>query len=381
MFSTTKSALTTPKSLKKAAVLLGFGLALTGCISPEAGSDGRYTTPIGTAPVINNETPYSNALRCIGGGLSQNMTAPRIAVGNIRDYTGKVETRGGAQLTQGAALMAISGLSKAGVKLVERFDTAVTELELKYANDRLIGDEDANDYRRIHAGSIRGSDYYLVGGITELNYDIRRGGITGAFSDLDPTGLTASFTGRLFVMNVGLDLRLVDSRSLEVVHVVSYQKQIIGREVSAGFFDFLNGNTFEVGAGEQANEPLQLGVRSVIERAILEMIVPLYGISPAQCRSFGASGDPLGEIEYRTSTPRTHHVQEAAVRQAPVATPAPVTAPATAPAVTVRANPNAPIVAAAQPVAPAAATAPVMNDPYGYYSEPIFSESFRGRYN
>lgn len=365
MFSTTKKALSTQNGIKKAAILLGLGVALTGCISPTAGSDGRYTTPIGNAPVINNETPYSSALRCIGGSMAGTAAAPRIAVGNIKDYTGKVELEGGAKLTQGASLMAISGLSKAGVMLVERFDTSVAELELKYANDRLISDANPDEYRQIHAGSIRGSDYYMVGGITELNFDIRNGGLDSAFSDLDPTGLSATISGRLFVMNVGLDLRLVDSRSLEVVHVVSYQKQIIGREIVAGVFDFLNGNTFEIGAGERANEPLQLGVRSVIERAILEMIVPLYGTNPANCTNFGADGDPLGEIHYR-SAPQNYGVQ-----QAQVTAPAPQAyAPAAPAAHTAPVQPQT--VAARTTVA-----APIMNDPYGYYSEPIFSDRLR----
>ena len=37
--------------------------------------------------------------------------------------------------------MAMSALSKAGVPLVERFDTSVAEMELKYANNKLIGDD------------------------------------------------------------------------------------------------------------------------------------------------------------------------------------------------------------------------------------------------
>jgi len=74
--------------------------------------------------------------------------------------------------------MAMSALSKAGVPLVERFDTSVAEMELKYANNKLIGDDQpqapgdsARSWR-----SIPGSNYYLVGGITELNFNIRSEG-------------------------------------------------------------------------------------------------------------------------------------------------------------------------------------------------------------
>ncbi len=40
-------------------------------------------------------------------------------------------------------------------------------------------------------------------------------------------------------MNIGLDLRLVETRTLEVVDVISYQKQIVGHEIGAGVFSFL----------------------------------------------------------------------------------------------------------------------------------------------
>ena len=111
-----------------------------GCISPTADSIGRYTSPIGGAPVISNETPYSAALRCMGGFVRQRPV--RIAVGQIADYTGKTESDGsGRKVTAGAALMAMSALNKAGVHMVERFDTSVAEMELKYANNKLIGDD------------------------------------------------------------------------------------------------------------------------------------------------------------------------------------------------------------------------------------------------
>jgi curli production assembly/transport component CsgG/holdfast attachment protein HfaB len=57
-------------------------------------------------------------------------------------------------------------------------------------------------------------------------------------------------------------------------------------------FSFWGGNTVAVGAGEGATEPLQLAVRSVIERAAVEMVANLYGMpGPEDCMRF----DPLGE--------------------------------------------------------------------------------------
>jgi curli production assembly/transport component CsgG/holdfast attachment protein HfaB len=255
-----------------------------------AGPGGRYAKPIGDAPVTANPTPYSAALVCLGEYARQHgLAAPRIAVGRIADYTGKEESDGsGRKLTQGASLMAISALAKAGAPLVERYDTSVSELELKYANNKLISDlpgpapQGPVDYRKIHAGQVPGSDFYLVGGITELNFNIRSSGGEFDGARTSGTGLGGTLTGNLYIMNIGLDLRLVNTRSLEVVDVISYQKQIVSRQVGIGLFDVLGGNTFDVSTGEGALEPLQLGVRAVIERAVLEMMANLYGVPGPQ---------------------------------------------------------------------------------------------------
>lgn len=354
MFNSAKTKLSNTKLPLRTLGALSVAFALTGCISPSAGSDGRYTAPMGNAPVINNETPYSSALRCIATHVNANEQTMRIAVGNIRDYTGKEEADGsGRKLTQGASLMAMSALGKAGVPLVERYDTSITELELKYTNNKLIGDgrtgdQQSGDYRKIFAGEIRGSDFYLVGGITELNFNIRSGGIDASVASSSTTGWGASAGGKLYVMNIGLDLRLVNSRTLEVVDFVSYQKQIVGHEVSAGVFDFLGGNLFEIGAGESAQEPIQLAVRSVIERAVLKMLVPLTHVRPTDCDRFaGNNNDPMGKIDYRQSNPD-------GARMPPVATRTADATPRTA--------------------------AKVDNAPYAYYSD-IDNSGLRGSAN
>ena len=286
------------KFLIKPLVLILATVALEGCISPEADSVGRYTAPIGGSPVISNETPYSAALRCMGGIVSQHPV--RIAVGQIADYTGKTESDGsGRKVTAGAALMAMSALSKAGIHMVERFDTSVAEMELKYANNKLISSDQnpqGGDYRRIIAGAIPGSDYYIVGGITELNFNLRSENASGNGGGTATTATTGTLSGSMYVMNVGLDMRLVNTNTLEVADVISYQKQIIGRQVSAGVFDFLGTNFFDISGGESALEPIQLAVRSVIERGILEMVSRIYRAPAGACASpIGTPGDPLGD--------------------------------------------------------------------------------------
>src|ERR1700761_941918 len=233
------------KHLLKPLVFAIAALALEGCISPYPDSVGRYTSPIGGAPVISNETPYSAALRCMSGFTRQRPI--KIAVGQISDYTGKTESDGsGRKVTAGAALMAMTALAKAGVPMVERFDTSVAEMELKYSNNKLISDNSAqpgqapygqaNDYRKIFAGSIPGSNYYLVGGVTEMNFNIRSMGANADGGGTSTSAVKGTGGVNAYVMNVGLDLRLVDTNTLEVVDVISYQKQIIGRQVQAGVF-------------------------------------------------------------------------------------------------------------------------------------------------
>jgi curli production assembly/transport component CsgG/holdfast attachment protein HfaB len=277
------------RGFKRAAALLAgtalIGLSLSGCVTtPSVNDDGLYNKPIGKSPVTANATAYSDALVCLGEyARARHLASPRLAVGRISDYTGKVSLEGGREITQGASLMTMTALAKAGARQVERFDTSVGELELKYANNKLITDDQvANpthpaDYRKIMAGQVAGSDFFIVGGITELNYNIRSSGFDGYAGDTKDSGLKALGYRRTMVMNVALDLRLVDTRTLEVVDVISYQKQIVGREVKAGVFDILNGNIFDISGGQGALEPMQLAVRSMLERATLEFMANLYG--------------------------------------------------------------------------------------------------------
>ncbi|MEM9148558.1 MAG: CsgG/HfaB family protein [Pseudomonadota bacterium] len=266
--------------------LLSLAALAAGCgVSPVADSAGRYADPIGTAPVIDNATPYTASLACLSAEIAA-MDAgdpPRFAVGEIGDYTGKVSDLGGAKITQGAALMAVSALAKLGLPLVERLDMRIAQQELKLANNNLVSD--AGAVRLIQPGSIPGSDAYLIGGITELNYNLRS---LSAEAFYDAGGVGA----RLFVMNVAIDLRLVETATLQVADVVSYQKQILGREVRAGVFEFFGSTLFDVSVEERALEPMQLAVRAMIERAVGDMARRRFGLAPAICAPSPASEAP-----------------------------------------------------------------------------------------
>ncbi len=145
------------------------------------------------------------------------------------------------------------------------------------------------------AGQVPGSDFYIIGGITEVNWNIRSGGFDIAGGENEDMGGSGILNSKTFVMNVAIDLRMVQTTTLEIVDVISYQKQIIGKEVSAGFFDFLNGNVFDISAGQGGMEPVQLAVRALVERATVEFMANLYG-APGPEICLNAASDPLGPL-------------------------------------------------------------------------------------
>lgn len=275
---------------QSSAAQLAAAALVSGCaVSPLPGESGRYAQPIGGAPVIDNATPYSAELDCLGDEIA-GVPKPLIAVGDIGDYTGKSSEFGGAKITQGAALMAVSALDRLGVPLVERLDTAVADRELTLANNDLVSD--AGAVRLIRSGSIPGSAYYLVGGVTELNYNLRSAAADAFYS-------SGGIGGRLYVLNVALDLRLIETQSLRVADVVGFQKQILGREVRAGIFEFFGSNLFDLSLEERALEPMQLAVRAMIEKAAGDLARRLFGLAPAICapppRRGAASSPPSSD--------------------------------------------------------------------------------------
>ncbi|HEY1059390.1 MAG TPA: CsgG/HfaB family protein [Limnobacter sp.] len=255
-----------------------FAVSATACTTVPSFSNSQYVNPLDGANVVENSTRYSKSLECLKPLLaSRAASSKRYAVGRVNDFSGKEDLTNGKRLTQGAALMVISALSKTGVPMVERFDTSIADMELKYADNKLITDNpDTKEHRRIFSGSLPGSDYHIVGGITEVNYNIKSGSIDSSIRFL---GLGA----RYFVMDVAVDLRLVNTKTLEIVNTQSLQKQIIGTELSGGYFRLFSDGLVDINAAERTQEPIQKGVRMVIEQAVFNMLTQVNNVSASQC--------------------------------------------------------------------------------------------------
>ncbi|SHG54460.1 holdfast attachment protein HfaB [Hydrocarboniphaga daqingensis] len=301
--------------------------------------------------VTRNTTPLEPAFQCMGTALRQRLPQkPRIGVGQVRDYTGKFsELDGGSAITQGGSLMTISALGKlrGAVRVFERFDTSVGEWELGLLGKRYLGDEQVHavdnngnvqqvPWKPYTGGTVVETDYFIVGGITELNYTVTSGGVRAEINQIGPSV-------RSFVANVAVDLRLIDTKSLEVLETVSLQKQVIGREVSLSVFEFFSDVLVNIEVGGKHLEPLQLAVRTTLEQAVLELLGPMAGVDPLNC------------IEYRPEHLRLP--QGASLKldaTAPVAAPAAPATPAAKPTVA-PVPPPAPAASATSPAAPAVA--------------------------
>ncbi|WP_298333505.1 holdfast anchoring protein HfaB [Asticcacaulis sp.] len=239
------------------------------------------------AEVTLNETPVTPALRCLARRPSLN-GLPRLAVGRIGDLTGKVDFDTGAKITQGASLFAVSALGYAGVPVVERLDNSVAEIELNYARQKLLSDtperagHSGDNFRPILAGQIAGSRYYIVGGITELNYNIRSDGYDAAIGSQVLPGVQGQISGRTYVLNVAVDMRLVNTQTQQVVDTVTFQKQVIGVTNDRR----LNGGSEDIGlllqGGNSRQEPLQMSVRELVERSVYHLIAPLWTATDAR---------------------------------------------------------------------------------------------------
>lgn len=249
-------------------------------------------------PVSSNLTPLDPVYACYRDEL-RNSAGNRpvqplaVSVGEVRDFTGRASINEGNAVTQGGSLMVMSALGKLRprVRVHERFDPRVGELELVYTDRRQLGDgrsyviPDASGDRRVPwvpylGGTILSSDYFIVGGITELNYTVQSGGLEASVNGVGGSA-------RSFTLNIGVDLRIVNTRTLVVARTVSLQKQIVGFEVGADIFRFFGSRLFDINLGTRNLEPMQLAVRTVLELGVLDLVQAVSRVPMQACLRLG----------------------------------------------------------------------------------------------
>lgn len=256
----------------RCAILAASVAALAGGCAGTIPTNTKHETPYFGAPVTDNHTPYSVCLGALAKLPAQN--APVIAVGDIKDKTGQMSNSNyteSTMLTQGVSEMLISALYKTQrVGIAERMDLSIPMTEKQLAEMGLLADT---------APGLKPTpvNFIVLGALTELNYNILSGGVR-----LFINGIGGGV--REAIINVGLDLRIVDVRTFQTVYATSLQKQIIGFEVETGVFSFFGNNLVEFDAGALRNEPLQVGVRSVVEMGVLQILTEGFGLpTPENC--------------------------------------------------------------------------------------------------
>ena len=252
-------------------VVVGAIMAVAGC-APRAIYGENGVQPQYSFPVTNNDTPYTACLQQLAAAPGGNL--PVMTIGEVSDKTGQINyEENGNALSQGVAEMMMSALFMTEkADMVERFDLRVPLAEIAMSERGLLDRPYAS-----YQGQIPGSDFIILGALTELNYNITS----------DGAGLWISGIGagaRTVVINVALDARVVNSRNFAVVYARSLQKQIYGFEVEANVFRFFGETLVEFDAGSVRNEPLQIGVRSVVEMFVYGMMTEGFGLpSSPEC--------------------------------------------------------------------------------------------------
>ena len=266
-------------------------LWLSGCSLSTIGVQTQQIAPgeapmqIGT-PVRNNVTPMEAALGCYARSLAASGRPPLvIGVGEIKDFTGRYSINEGNVITQGGSLMLFSALGKLGgtVRIAERYDSTIADRELGYMERRQLGDgaQHEVDGKKVpwvpyYGGTIQVSDYYIAGGISEVNYNIASRGAEASLNNIGAKG-------RTYTQSVAIDLRIVDTRTLLVVDAISLSKQFSGYEVGANTFRFFGLGLVDINVGSKGQEPLQLGVRAAIEEAAIRLIGRVTAVDPGPC--------------------------------------------------------------------------------------------------
>ena len=278
--------------MKKIAYIAALGALLMGSAAcstvPNVNASTGQVVPIQGPPPAPNTSPMELAFACFGQATRQRQTPLRLAVGNVRDYSGKFSneaSEGGFRVSQGGSLMVMSALGKLpGISQVERFDTDIANAENVLARNEQLQDPVADllngnptSLRAVRRGMVQGSDYYIVGGITEVNYNIFSGGGRLGVSLIEASK-------RTYVMSIGVDLRLINTQTLETVNTFSAVKQIVGKEESLGAFRFAGDYLIDTELGSKNQEPFQMGVRTALEYATLELLSPLYQNYFTECR-------------------------------------------------------------------------------------------------
>ncbi len=240
--------------------------------------------PLQGPNITENNTRYTTGLSCVSDRIKLSRKI-KVTIDQIPDKTGKVNSAEGYKITQGVESMAITALSKIkAIQVVERRNISSFNVESDLMKKKRIGDKRryklsngrSINYKPMLSGKIHSADYYITGAVTEVNYNIYSGGKL-----LNVSGL--EFGSKTVMMNVAMDLRIVNVHTLEVIDAISLQKQFVGKRTKAGLYRFIDKENVAYDGGSSTDEPIQMGVRSLVERGVAQLVGRLFSVRVNEC--------------------------------------------------------------------------------------------------
>lgn len=256
--------------MKKQLSALAF-VALAGCAEFPKDFSAPKNEYFGPIPIAN-VTPTDPALECLSNSPQVQGNRSVFAVHVVQDLTQWINVdEVGGYVPSDAASMLVTALEKAGLRQVNRINTAVSEFELALAQQQILGDGTTRvegetvPFRPVRRGALRGSQFVIDGAITQLDFNTySEGGEAGFF------GVSAG--RRVVALTVGADLRVTNTVSTEIVKSESYAKQAVGREVFGSIFRFFDEELFDVNVGRENFGGLQASVRWLMAEAAYDIV-------------------------------------------------------------------------------------------------------------
>ncbi|WDE08633.1 CsgG/HfaB family protein [Thalassomonas viridans] len=234
---------------------------------PSCGSVGKFVIPAQTQAVKILPTQTFKELKA----LPRPKGPIPVSVYAFRDQTGQYKQQANVSsfstaVTQGSTSILMQALSDSQWFLpVERegLQNILTERKITRAGnqgDNSVGTGDT--LPPLTTGKI-----LLEGGIISYDSNIRTGGFGAEYF-----GISASDLYR--EDQISVTMRAVDVRTGQVLVSVSTTKNVLSKEVRAGFFRYISFKRLaEAEAGYTSNEPMFICVKQTIEKAITELVL------------------------------------------------------------------------------------------------------------
>ena len=350
-------------------------LALAGC-AQAAGNMGTLQGPAPKEFLKSEPSPYARYLQCVKDNLPDRYTV-KVGIGQVQDATGKfnLETGTGRFVTQGATDQLYTMFHMPGRDgVVERAQTQILQWErqLGAISETSAGSENRDVLKRVDNGdgqsmtredllsqlpqnlrrrvetgevsmsdldmknqegkplilrddgvfvqenvkmpatAIKGSDYFIVGSINRLDTTTNSGDIEFRVAGLGPRA-------RGFALQVGLDLRAVNTNNSVVDSVVSVDKMVIGHSYGFGVGKIFGTTLVELDAEGKQVEPLQTeALKGMLQYASGQLLAKLYEVEiPDSCQ------EPLRELDGYELVPADEQQTAAAAPQDEVTNPSP----------------------------------------------------------